>query len=420
MFFPKAGPDYDLEHKNGLSEITAYLTEQGAGSLSAEALQEELNQLGTQLEIRVGRQTVSIVLSGLSWHGRKLWDIFQKVLAEPHFKEEELKILRRQFVEKRLKNLDNPSFVASAVWRQRLFKGSVGQDGSGTLISLSKVTLEDIKSFYKNRYLEGEPLLMVVGQYDKELEKHIVSFFNERFSYQDKNLEGFSVPHLEADFRLLTKKDLVQAHVYLGYPISAFPVEDPKKFLALRIANSILGSGDMLSRLFIDLREKKGLTYHVSSDLEFGKLYGVFLVSGSSKTSSVREFLEDSLLILEKFRAEAVSLEEVQRAKQNLRSRYLNRIETPEGQLNQFVYYTYYLGVDSHFSKNYLKILESVSLEDVNNLIKEFVLSKALQVLVYGHPSLQSQLGDIKGLAPLQVMSFEDHFKEELDFHAKK
>ena len=103
VLFPKAGPDYDFEGKSGLSYLTAYLSEQGAGGLNSEALQEELNQLGTALEISVNRQTVSISLSGLSWHGEKLWNLFGKVLTEPHFQDEEMEILRKQILEARLK-----------------------------------------------------------------------------------------------------------------------------------------------------------------------------------------------------------------------------------------------------------------------------------------------------------------------------
>ena len=425
ILFPKAGADYDFEGKSGLSTLTAYLSEQGAGGLSATQLQEELNQLGAELEIGVDRQTVNMALSGLSWHGEKLWDLFGKIIAEPHFKDEEMEILRKQFSEKRLKMLDTPDVVAYTVWRKRIFEGPVGADAVGTLTSLSKITLEDIKSFYKRRYLEGNPILMVTGQYDKRLKTKIISFFNERFSYQDQELKNVSIPDLEPDlepdFRLLINDNLNQAQIFLGYPISSFPVDNPREFLALRIASYVLGGGgSMTARLFVDLREKRGLTYGVYSGVDFGKLYGVFWLEGSTKTSSVREFLEETLLILRNFQEKGISSEEMQRAKQNLKSGYLKKMETPENRLNQLVYYEYYLGVDSSFLKNYLDILDDISLEEVNQLIKKFVLSKALQVLVYGHPSLQSQLEDIKGLAPLKTVSFKDYFKTELSFQTNK
>ena len=316
--------------------------------------------------------------------------------------------------------MDRPSAVTSELWRRGIFKGSVGRAMEGTLVSLSAITLEDVKSFYKQRFQEGEPILMVAGQYDKKLKKNIISFFEKNFSYQGKKSESFSIPQLPAHFKLLVKEDLVQAHVYLGYPISSFPADEPRKFLALKTANSILGGGGMNSRLFMRLREEKGLTYSTQSDMAFGKMYGLFLLSGSTKTSSVREFLEEVLFVLKEFREKGISLEELERAKQVLKSRYLKSIETPENRLNQFIYYTYYLGVKPSFLEDYLDILDDISLDEVNKLIKEFVLSKALQLVIYGHSSLQSQLEGLEGFPPFQVLSFEDYFKEELSSQVLK
>ena len=415
IFFPKAGADYDFTAKGGLATLTAYLMDQGAGGLNSEALQEELNQLGTELEIRVSRQTASLALSGLSWHGEKLWDIFQKILIEPHFKPEEMDLLRKQFLEQRLKELDRPSFVADSLIRQRLFKGAVGQSEGGTLISLSKISLEDIKSFYKQQYIKGEPVLMVSGQYEKELKKQIISFFNQNFSFQNQKFEPVAVPELQSDFKLITNDELVQAEIRMAYSLNSFPVDQPKDFLAFKLANAVLGSGSMSNRLFVGLREERGLTYAVWSSVGLGKLYGVFALSGSTKTASVKEFLEQSLAILKKFKAEGISLEELNQAKQNIKSRHLKSMETPESRLNQFVYYIYYLGLDSYFWNNYLNIVDGLSLDEVNTLIKKFVLSKPLQVLVYGHSSLKSQLEGLEDFAPLQVVSVKDFFREELD-----
>ena len=420
ILFPKAGADYDFKNKSGLSSLTAYLMEQGAGGLNSEDLQEELNQLGTELSISVNRQTVSITLSGLSWHREKLWELFQKVIAEPHFEEEELKILRNQLLQRRLKNLDRPGFVTYSLLRQRIFEDSLGQNEGGTLISLSKITLEDIKSFYKNQYSQGEPLLMVVGKYDAELKKNITSFFNDNFSYQGQKAENYDSPNLDSEFKLITREDLPQAQILLGYSSKSFPVDDPRKFLIFKIANLILGSGGMSNRLFLGLREEKGLTYHTSSEQSFGKFYGMFLITGSTKTSSVKEFLEEMLMILKTFREKSTSLEELQRAKQYLKSSYLQSMETPESRLSRLAHYTYYLGVESQFLENYLKILDSISIDEVNQIIKEFVLSKNLQVVVYGHPSLKLQLEGLDDFPSIKTISFEEQFQEELNYKAVK
>ena len=412
--FFKAGADYNFKNKSGLSTLTAYLMEQGAGGLSSEKLQKELNQLGIALDIDVGRQSVDFTLSGLSWHGEKIWDLFVKVLTEPHFQKEELDILRKQLLDRRLKKLDGVGFVASEVWKKSIFSNAFGEPMDGSIQSLKDITLEDIKEFYKKQIYEGEPLLSVVGQYNKELKKKIISFFEKNFSYQAKKDQKEFFPNSKAQGILLTKKDLVQAKVILGYPISSFPVDNPREFLTLRVANYIL-SGGMSSRLFIGLREEKSLTYGAYSRFLVGKFYGYFVLSGSTKTISVRAFLKETLVILKKFHDRGVHLEEFQRTKQSLKSQFLQDRETSEDRLNQIAYYNYYLGVKPKFLKNYLNILKDISMSEVNRMIKKFILSKPLHVVVYGHPSLQTQLKDLEGFPALQTISFEDYFKEDLN-----
>ena len=415
VVFPKAGSDYDFEGKSGLAQLTAYMLDQGAGGLNSESLQEELNQLGTELSVSVGRQTAHFSISGLSWQKEKLYDLFKKILSRPHFESSEMEILRKQFIDRRIKNLDRANFVADSLLRGALFQGPVSSSGAGNLISLSKISLEDIKIFYKQYYLEGNPIFMIVGDFDKTLEKSAIAFVNDNFSYQEQNLASVSIPDLDSQIQLVTNDDLVQTEVRLAYSLFPFPTQDPRQFLVFKLANSILGAGGMTSRLFYELREKRGLTYGTYSYLNLGKFYGFFDISGATKTSSVKEFLEQTLLVLKKFKHEGASLEELNTAKQTVKIRHLKKIETPENRLYQTAYYNYYLNLDSHFLDHYLQTIDDISLEEVNLNIKKFILSKPLQIIIYGHSSLQSQLKDMKGFS-LSTVSFTEHFKDELNF----
>ena len=413
LWLPKAGSDYDKEGKSGLAQLTAYMLDQGAGGLSSEQLHEDLNQLGTELSIEIGRQTARFTISGLSWHKEKLFDLFKKILTEPHFESSELKILQKQFIDRRIKNLDQPSFVADTLLRNRLFEGPVSKSSTGNLISLSKITLKDIKTFYEQNYIKGNPIFTIVGNFDKSLEKSAKTFIHERFSYQASDIKPISTPDLKAQILLVTNESLEQAEMRLAYSLFPFPTENPRQFFLFKLANSVLGGGGMTSHLFNELREKRGLTYGVYSSLALGKLYGFFSIDGATKSSSVKEFLEQGLIVLNKFKEKGINLEELNKAKQTLKMRYLTRTETPEDKLSQELYYKYYLGLGSDFLNNYIKTIDDISLKEVNLSIKEFTLSNPLQIIIYGHPSIQSQLEEMTDF-PLTVTSFKDYFKDEL------
>ena len=413
LWFPKAGSDYDWENKSGLAQLTAYMLDQGAGGLSSEKLQEKLNQLGTELSIDIGRQTVRFSIDGLSWHQEKLFDLFKKIITEPHFESVELETLRKQFIDRRVQNLDRTDFIADTLLRSKLFQGSISKSKGGDLVSLSQINLKDIKTFYKQHYLNGNPIFMIVGNFDDSLENTAKAFINDNFSYQATDFKPITTPDLKTQLLLVTNENLSQAEARLAYSLFPFPTQNPRQFIAFQLANSVLGGGSMTSRLFNELREKRGLTYGVYSFLNLGKLYGFFDISGATKTSSVKEFLEQSLLVLNNFKEKGISLEELNTAKQTVKMRYLRRTETPEDKLYQVAYYKYYLGLSSNFLDHYIQTIDDISLEEVNLSIKDFVLSKPLQIIIYGHPSIQSQLEEMTDF-PLSVISFKDYFKEEL------
>ena len=434
VLFPRAGADYSFEGKSGLSALTAYLLDQGAGGLSSEQIHEELNQLGTELEVSLGRQTVQLSLEGLSWHKEKLFDLFKKILVSPHFKKEELEILKQQFSARRIKLLDKADFTAGYLMRKSLFKGAEGESSYGDLISLAQINLEDIKLFYKKRYKEGNPIFMLVGNFDRAFENEFYSFAEQNFAYHEEepSIAQIKSP-VKAQFKLLSNDELIQSEVRLAYNLFPFLREDLRSFVAMKLASFILGGGGMNSRLHLELREKRGLTYGVYSSLNLGKFYGFFDISGATKNSSVKEFLEQVLLNLKKIKEEGVNLEELDNVKQIVKMQYLQSIEIPEDKLSQIIYYNEYLGLDSEFLDNYLDTVDSISLEEVNGIFDKFILfnetdslspissdsesTAFLQVLIYGNPSVQSQLEDLPGLPPLEVIPFKDYFKEELEFH---
>ena len=416
VLFSGAGADYDPIGKSGLAGLTAYLLDQGAGGMSSAVLQKELNQLGTELNVEVGRQFVSLSLSGLSWHKEKLLNLFEKILSDPHFSAEELAILKKRMINRRIKSLDRPASVANAIVRKQLFKGSLGESINGTLLSLPEINLEDIKKFYQEKYKAGSPIFMIAGDFDRDLKQKITSFVNQNFSNTENN-EALSIPVIKepAEILLISNEELVQAEMRLAYSLFPFPTQNPREALAMKLANSILGGGSMVSRLFLELREKKGLTYGSYTSINLGKFYGFFDFYGATKTETLNTFLEQTLLELRKIKEQGLNEEELETAKQILKISYLKNIETIENQLNSIAYYNHYLGVEPDFLENYVAILEDLSLDEVNQSLEKFISMDSIQILIYGHPSIQSQLEAMDIPWPIQVISFKDYFKEELE-----
>ena len=417
LWFLKMGADYDGKNKSGLSMVTASLLEQGAGGLSSEVIQENIDYLGAKFRADTGRQYSKLSISGLSWQAKDLWEIFLKIATEAHLDGEEFKLLKQQFIENRISQLDEPEFVASEVWRRSLFGdgNSISEPEEGTLSSLKNISLEDVKSFFQNHYLSSRPILTVVGQFTPELKREIIASFDESQFDKRKDVPAFVLPSKKNSFfKLLKKKGQVQSQIRMGFQSMVFPKDNPRLFVILNLAEIVLGGGSLSSRLMLKLREEMGLTYGVSSQITLGSAYGFFLLAANTKTATTGLFINESLKILKKFHKTGITEEELKKAKLMLKSRYLQAIAIPERLLAKMVYYHYYLGVKDSFVDDYVSIIDKISLSELNEAIKKHLTPDNMNVLVYGDPSVKEQLLDIKGLSPLEEISFEEYFSKEL------
>ena len=416
IWFLKAGSDYDPPNKSGLNFITAHLLEQGAGGFSSEEIQDQLDYLGASFNAQTRHQYSRFSMSGLSWQEKKLWNIFFKIITEAHLEEGEFHHLKQRLIEARYSKLDDPDSVADEVWRQLLFpeNSPAGQPEEGTVTSLNQISLEDIKRFFKNHYVESRPIVTVVGQFSSSLKKEILASFEQVFTESKLTNSTNPMPKKASFFKLLKKKDQLQSQIRLGFQSLSFPEDQPRLSVALDLATLILGGGGLNNRLMNRLREEMGLTYGVWSFLSLGRSYGLFQLGAQTKTKNTVVFVEETLKILKQFQDQGVTDTELKMAKPMLKSRYLQRIDIPEKFLTELIYYRDYLGTSATFFEDYLSIIEDISLEEVNEAIKTYLKSENLSIFIYGDPSIEKKLLKIPDLPPLESLSFEDYFSKDL------
>ena len=415
MVFVNSGSYFDKQDKKGTAALTASLLDQGAGGLNSEQLQEVLNYYGTSFSANVGRGTTTLSINGLSWHSQEIWDLFLKIITEARLSKQEFNLLKKQSIIQRQSSLDSVSGAAAYVWRNYFFDKEDPAYGAPTVDSLKRISYEDVTNFYKEHFKNKKPVVAVLGQIDEDLKKEIIKTVDEKFKLAKNSSQNIEVNIKDSNmFSLMTKKELVQSQVMLGFPTIPFPLEDPELLVTFKIARYILG-GSAEARLMARLRGQLGLTYGVYNYLGFNKEYGVFQIVGATKTKTTVTFLNEILSLLKTFQEKGITEQELQAAKVIFKSRHLSNTETLEKKLPQILSYEYYYKVSSKkFIDDYLKHLDRVSLEDVNRVIKKYLIPENLNVLIYGHPSLEKQLSQIKGLAPLKTKTFKEQFKNEL------
>ena len=395
VLFFNTGSNFDPKELSGLSSVTAYLLDQGAGGLSSEEIQEKLNYYGTEIQVQTGRQTTEFSLSGLARYKDELWDLFSKIIFEAEFKSKELERLKKQLTEARWSRLENPNSVASELWLKNLFKTPYLQAKAGSIFSLKKIDLKHVTDFYKNRYQQAKFVLSVTGQFDPELKKKIKKNIRQ-FEMNAKKQDDILVKHSKnsASYTLIKNENLVQSQIIMGYPLKTLPDKDYKTILALDVLNNILGGSRLDSKLMMELREKQALTYHVGSQFVFNKDYGYFYISGSTRTEETQTFIKEARRIVSQTRDAKISEKDVVTAKTLIRSEFMKSQETKENKLNQLVYYHFFLDLNMDFLNNYLINIDNLSLQKIEDVKKNFLHPDDFRILVYGHPKVEAQLQD--------------------------
>jgi predicted Zn-dependent peptidase len=215
---------------------------------------------------------------------------------------------------------DMPQHKAILEFNRLIFKGSsLARPIAGSKKTIASISRKRLRDFMATHYIPPNLVVAVAGRFKTEL----IDFIRQRLE-QEKKEQPLPYPKFSQPVKRRTKtvhKRTDQAHIVLGVP--AFSNKDPRRF-ALLILNSILG-GMMSSRLFVEIREKRGLAYYISSSASLFMDTGVMAVRAGLTKSKLDEGLEAIRKEIKKLKKVKVKDEEIQRAKDNFKGHlYLN------------------------------------------------------------------------------------------------
>ena len=211
---------------------------------------------------------------------------------------------------------DEPDAVAMEnLQRNLLPKSTLGAPVAGTPESLLPLKPADLKRYIKSHYLPSNTVVVIVGNFE---ESHALRDVSERFrrcsdvrmlrGTDDQPLSGKPIAETTV------AKDIAQAQLALGY--RTFGIADKRKYAAI-VMDAILGRG-MSSRLFQEVREKRGLSYDISSRMQFFQDAGMFTITAGLDRSKTKDALATIDRELKRIREKPVSALELKRTKEFL------------------------------------------------------------------------------------------------------
>jgi zinc protease len=378
----RGGANQDPAVKPGVAHMAAGLLDEGAGDLDAKAFQQRLEQNAVELNFRAGRDEMRGSLRVLRERKDEGFELMRLALNAPRFDEDAIERIRSQMITALRRETTNPNDIANRLWWRTAFPAHpYGSPVNGTLESVPLIGAEDLRDYAKRVLARDQLKIAVVGDIDTV---SVGAALDKIFGALPARAELQAVPpaRLEAlGRRIFVDLDVPQAVLTFGG--AGLARKDPD-FIPAFIVNHILGGGSFSSRLYRELREKRGLVYSVHTYLL--PLAQTALYMGGTATRADRA--DDTLALIQaetrRLAENGPDADELAKAKSYLEGSYALNFDTSTkiaGQLVQIQLDD--LGIDYIDRRNGL--IQAVTLADVRRVAKQ-LLDGGLLVTVVGRP----------------------------------
>jgi len=401
----KTGSSSDPAQKTGLSLMVASLLEKGTQQKTATQLADELAILGASFQASVDSDYVVLSAGGLSTYRDQLLDLFIEIVTKPSFADAEVERMRKQILAALLQAMDNPSGFADMAFNQYLFnEHPYGRSLLGKKKDVQSIRRGQIIRHYLQYYRPNNAILAVVGDFGSNILDRLES---ELRTWKSRSIKPVQFENLapisKLEMRLINKSDLTQAQIVLGQEGVS---RKHKDFLALRLANVILGQG-FSSRLVDEVRDNLGLTYSIGSEIEARLLAGSFEISTFTRNEKVGEALQKILAILDQFVKKGVSDNELEAAKGYLIGNFGRSIETADKlAFNLLVLRAY--GIPDSYLFDFEDNVDILSVAQINRVIHEHFHPERQRVLVLANQAqVLPQLSGFQSVEVKQATEFQ-------------
>jgi zinc protease len=376
------GSTLDEADKAGTASLAADLLDEGAGDLDGKTFHERLENHAIELGFQVARDYFHGSLRTLNEHRDEAFDLLRLALAAPRFDADAVERVRGQTLSSLRRESTDPNSLASNRWWETAFPGHpYGRETKGTLETVPRIAAGDLRDYVRRAFARNGLTISIVGDIDAKTAGELI----------DRAFAGLPAnndlkPVADASPRglgrvIVINLDVPQAVVTFGG--QGLARNDPD-FMAGYIVNHILGGGSFSSRLYKEVREKRGLAYGVSDNLIWFRRAAV--VIGGTATRADRT--ADALAIVEaetkRMAENGPTADELAAAKSFLKGSYALSLDTSgkiAAQLTQIQLDK--LGID--YIQRRGALIDAVSIEDTKRVAKR-LYSGGMLVTVAGRP----------------------------------
>lgn len=308
----EGGSTQDPQGKEGLANLMTAMFDEGAGELESDAYQIRMDDAGAEMGYDADRDRFEGSMRMLADQRTEAFELLRLAVNQPRFDQNPLDRMRAQIASGIVARQRDPEYAAALKWSDTLYPGHpYSRLPQGTPETLKSITRDDLRAFHKAIFARKGLKVSVVGAIDAEtLKKELDRVFGEL----PEGPTLLPVPDTAPKLGQIVNVgyELPQTSLQLVYP--GMDRKDPD-FFAAYLLNHILGGGSFTSRLFVEVREKRGLAYSVDSSLVTSEHSNFLSISTATRSDRAAETLALMRKVIAEIAEKGVTEEELIAAK---------------------------------------------------------------------------------------------------------
>lgn len=370
----KTGARDEVDSVKGVSHFIEHMLFKGTKTRSAKDIAIEMDSIGGEINAFTSKEHTTYYVKVLDEHIPIAVDVLSDIFFNSTFDPKEFERERKVIVEEIKMVDDTPDDLVHEMYLETVWKGNpLGQPILGTKGSIRGLSRETLIDFMQRHYLPSQIVISAAGNFDMD---KLTGLLNEKFGGHKRKgkASGVHRPEFRPTMNMKDRK-LEQTHLCMGYEGYPFVCEDRYGVYAL---NNIVGSS-MSSRLFQEVREKRGLAYSVFSyltQLSDAGLFTIYAAVSPSKTVSLVRLIKKEIAKLVKH---GVDDDELRKVKEQMKGNMVLGLENTSNRMSQLAKHEMYLG-------RYYTLDEIIT--EIDKVDKDQIARLIHEIFVEGKPGL--------------------------------
>jgi zinc protease len=381
----KAGSAYD-HASPGIAYLTMQLMDQGTSSLSADQIASQFESVGAQYNTSITQDALAFHLRALSQSTlfNPAFNTFANLFSDANFPQDAILRIKKQTLITLEQEKQNPSAIAYKSFYQTLYGNHpYGSPLLGSPQSIEQITRDQLLNFFQHYYVANNAMIAIVGDLSQSTAVKLADLLASKLAMGEK-APPLPVPTASAtNFIVKNSYPSQQTTILLGQ--MGIALKDPEYF-PLIVGNQILGGGALTSRLFSEVRNRRGLCYGISSRFSTLEVGGPFMIILQTRKEQATTALNITRQIIKKFVDQGPTDAELRAAKQALIGSLPFMIANNAAILSTLEKIGFYK-LPLNYLDTYAIQLESVTAKQVHEAFQKHIKSDKLDIVTVGSTS---------------------------------